>query len=73
MAGYTWPALAMPVALRWVSVAIPISQVIIIVRRTAMMGTSFWQLWEHFLWLAAWMPISIAWAYWAVRRRFSKD
>jgi ABC-2 type transport system permease protein len=73
MAGYTWPSLAMPSVLRWASEAIPISHMITIVRRTALMGASSMQLWGHFLWLAVWMLISLAWGYWAVHRRFSEN
>jgi ABC-2 type transport system permease protein len=73
MSGFTWPTMAMPMPLQWISAAIPVSEMVIIVRRTALLGASSWQLWQHFLWLAIWTPISIAWGYWAVRLRFSES
>lgn len=67
LAGFTWPAYAMPHWVQAVSWLIPLTHLLDILRKMALMGAGMSALWPHMVLLAAWLPIAVAWSYWALR------
>jgi len=68
LTGFAWPGYAMPGWLQAVSWMIPLTHLLEIFRKMALMGAGPAQLWPHLAVLIAWAPVSIIWAYWAVGR-----
>ncbi|MCX6621499.1 MAG: ABC transporter permease [Acidobacteria bacterium] len=71
LAGFTWPAYAMPVwaqAVRWL---IPLAHITDVFRKMALMGAGARSLWPHLTALLVWLPISVLWGYWGLRRQIA--
>jgi ABC-2 type transport system permease protein len=69
LSGFTWPAAGMPGWLRAVSSLIPLTHLLDMMRKMALMGAGLTSLWPHAALLAAWMVPASLWARWAMKRR----
>jgi ABC-2 type transport system permease protein len=67
LTGFTWPAYVMPRWLQTISWLIPLTHLLDIFRKMALMGAGFRTLWPHFAIVAAWLPLSALWAYWSLK------
>ncbi len=71
LAGFTWPAYAMPEWLQTVSWLIPLTHITTVFRKISLMGAGPGVLWPHLAVLLAWFPITLVWGYWGVKRQTS--
>ncbi|MCZ2154400.1 MAG: ABC transporter permease [Bryobacterales bacterium] len=71
LAGFTWPAYAMPAWLETVNWLIPLTHIMSVFRKISLMVADISTLWPHLVMLLAWLPISVLWAYWGVKRQTS--
>jgi ABC-2 type transport system permease protein len=62
LTGFAWPGDAMPGWLQAISWLIPLTHLLEIFRKMALMGAGPSQLWPHLAILVAWVPISLIWA-----------
>ncbi len=69
LTGFTWPSYAMPQWAQTVSWLIPLTHVTDVFRKMALMGAGPGSLWPHLAVLLAWLPITIVWGYWGLRRQ----
>jgi ABC-2 type transport system permease protein len=69
LSGFTWPAVAMPGWLQAVSWLIPLTHLLDIMRKMALMGAGLASIWPHVALLVVWMVPAALWARWAVRER----
>jgi len=68
LSGFTWPAMAMPTWLQKVGLSLPITHFADMVRKVSLMGASADMVRRQITAIAVWLPISVIWAYWGVRR-----
>jgi len=73
LSGYTWPYYGMPEGLQFISMSIPVFNVISIVRRVSLMGAGPSLLTKYFLALLVWLLVAAAWGYWAVRKQMKLE
>jgi ABC-type multidrug transport system permease subunit len=55
--------------LQFISALIPLSHLTDMFRKMALMGADLQYLWPHIAVLVAWLPVSIVWGYWGLRRQ----
>jgi ABC-2 type transport system permease protein len=67
LTGFTWPSYAMPQWVQALSWIIPLTHMMDMMRRMALMGTGISALWPHLALLAAWFPLAVAGSYWAFK------
>jgi ABC-2 type transport system permease protein len=68
LSGFTWPAAAMPSWVRAVSWFVPLTHLLDLLRKMALMGAGPASLWPHAAVLAIWMVPAILFARWAFRK-----
>ena len=73
LSGYTWPYYGMPEGLQFISISIPVFNVISIVRKVSLMGAGPTLLTKYFLALLVWLLVAAAWGYWAVRKQMKLE
>lgn len=73
LSGFTWPAMAMPAWVQKIGLLLPITHFANMVRKVSLMGASADMLWPEITWIAVWLPVSIIWAYWVIRRFMRLD
>jgi ABC-2 type transport system permease protein len=71
LSGFTWPTYAMPGWLETVSWFIPLTHLTDAFRKIALMGAGVEQLWPHLAALIAWVPLSVLWGYWGLKRQIA--
>jgi ABC-2 type transport system permease protein len=71
LAGFTWPTHAMPHWMQVISGLIPLTHMLDIMRKIALMGAGISILWPHILVLIVWLPITLIWGYWALRSQIN--
>lgn len=69
LSGFTWPSYAMPGWLKILSWLIPLTHVTDAFRKIALMGAGVKSLWPHLAVLMAWLPLSVLWGYWGLKRQ----
>jgi len=67
LAGFTWPSYAMPQWVQALSWIIPLTHMLDMMRRMALMGAGISALWPHIAVLAAWFPLAGIGSYWAFK------
>ncbi len=67
LAGFTWPSYAMPQWVRALSWIIPLTHMLDMMRKMALMGAGISDLWRHVAVLAAWFPLAGVGSYWAYK------
>lgn len=73
LSGFTWPAMAMPVWIHKLGLILPITYFADMVRKVSLMGASADMLRPQITAILIWLPISILWAYWGIRRFIRMD
>lgn len=68
LTGFTWPLFAMPAWLQHISSIVPLTHFASLVRRASLMGATYNLVQPNIILIEAWLPVSIAWAYWGVKR-----
>jgi ABC-2 type transport system permease protein len=68
LSGFTWPIIAMPGWLQAVSWLIPLTHLLDMLRKMALMGADLRTLWPHVALLAIWMVPASLWARWSLNR-----
>jgi len=69
LSGFTWPSYAMPGWLETLSWLIPLTHITDAFRRIALMGAGVQSLWPSLAVLIAWVPVSVLWGYWGLKRQ----
>jgi ABC-2 type transport system permease protein len=69
LSGFTWPSYAMPGWLKTLSWLIPLTHVTDAFRKIALMGAGAQSLWPQLAVLIAWLPLSVLWGYWGLKRQ----
>jgi ABC-2 type transport system permease protein len=69
LSGFTWPSYAMPGWLQTLSRLIPLTHMTDAFRKIALMGAGVQSLWPHLAVLVAWVPVSVLWGSWGLKRQ----
>ena len=69
LSGFTWPSYAMPGWLEIVSWLIPMTHVTDAFRKIALIGAGLQSIWPDLAVLTAWVPVSVLWGYWGLKRQ----
>jgi ABC-2 type transport system permease protein len=69
LSGFTWPYYAMPPWVRPLVYCFPIFHMNSLLRKVALDGAGPVLVMQHLLPLLVWLPVSMAWGYWGVRKQ----